>query len=503
MILYLIYLIVLFFTLYVITNHFLIKIRNFPPTIFPMIPIIGHLHHLKKPLHRFFSHLSEKYGPILLLQLGHRRVLLVSSPSLAEECLTKNDLIFANRPNILIGKHLGYDCTSIAWAPYGSLWRSLRKLSSVEIFSSQRLQLLSNIRNDEVRSMISRIYNNKDGIVDLNAIFFELMLNVMMRMISGKKYYGANVEEAEEVERFRKIVTETFFLANTNMGDYLPWLGAIKGEGKKFEEVRQKRDGFIQYLIDEHRKRMASDSPCQNDERNATLIPVLLSLQKSDPDGFYTDGTIKSLLLTLLGAGTDTSSSTMEWGMSLLVNNPEILKKAQNEIDTVIGHDQLMTESDVSRLPYLQCVINEVMRMYPATPMLLPHESSEDCYVGGYRVPRGTMLIVNAWAIQNDPKVWEEPKKFKPERFVGFNAIKDGFKLMPFGVGRRRCPGDALALRIIGFSLGSILQCFDWERVGQEMVDMTEGFGLTMPKAEPLRVKCKPRSSMLKLLSQI
>ncbi|XP_065871542.1 cytochrome P450 81Q32-like [Euphorbia lathyris] len=496
------YLIVLFLILYTITNHFRNKIRNFPPSPFPKIPIIGHLHLFKKPLHRSLARLSEKYGPILYLQFGHRRVFLISSPTLAEECFTKNDIALANRPRILIGKHFGYNYTSIIWAPYGDLWRNLRKLSGLEILSSHRLQLLSTIRSEEVKLMLGRFYKNKDGVIDLKAPFFELMLNVMMRMISGKKYYGENVEEVEEVARFRKMVTDTLFLANSNVGDYLPLLGAIKGEGKKFQETHEQRDGFIEYLIAEHRKRAAIDSPSENDERNKTLIPVLLSLQKSDPE-FYTDETIKSLLLALLSAGTDTSSATMEWGISLLVNNPEILKKAQNEIDTIIGHDQLMTESDVSRLPYFQCVINEVMRMYPTAPLLLPHESLEECHIGGYRVRRGTMLLVNQWAIQNDPKVWDEPKKFKPERFIGFDAVKDGFKLMPFGSGRRKCPGEGLALRMIGLSLGSIIQCFDWERVGKEMVDMKEGFGLTMPKANPIPVKYKPRPCMVKLLSQI
>ncbi|KAF2324310.1 hypothetical protein GH714_012249 [Hevea brasiliensis] len=197
----------------------------------------------------------------LLLDFGYRRVLLVSSPSAVEECFTKNDVVFANRPRLLHGKHLGYNYTSLVWAPYGDLWRNLRKLSSLEILSSHRLQLLSSIRSDEV----------------------------------------------------------------------------------------------------------------------------------------------------LLAAGTDTSAVTMEWAMSLLVNDIEILKKAQNEIDNVIGHDRLMTESDTLKIPYLHCIISEVMRMYPPGPLLVPHESSEECSIGGYRVPPGTMLIVNMWSIQNDPRVWEEP----------------------------------------------------------------------------------------------
>ncbi|XP_021691637.2 cytochrome P450 81Q32 [Hevea brasiliensis] len=491
----------LFLVLYVLTKHFFNKIRNLPPSPFPALPIIGHLHLLRKPLHRSLSAISNRYGPVLILQFGYRHVLLVSSPSAAEECFTKNDVVFANRPRLLHGKHIGYNYTSLAWAPYGDLWRNLRKLSSLEILSSHRLQLLSSIRSDEVKLLIRRLFNNKDEKLDLKSAFFELMLNVMMRMIAGKRYYGENVEEVEKAASFQKIVRETFLFAGTsNMGDFLPLLAKIGGVEKRLLDLQKRRDGFIQVLIEEHRKRM-STSP--SEEKNKTLIEVLLTLQQSDPD-CYTDQTIKSLMLLLLAAGTDTSAVTMEWAMSLLVNNPEILKKAQSEIDNVVGQDHLMNESDALKIPYLHCIISEVMRMYPAGPLLVPHESSEECSIGGYRVPPGTMLLVNMWSIQNDPRVWEEPKKFKPERFEGCEAgVRDGFRLMPFGSGRRSCPGEGLALRMVGLTLGSVLQCFEWERVGKEMVDMTEGVGLTMPKAQPLIVKCRPRPSMVNLLSQV
>ncbi|KAL2471591.1 Cytochrome [Abeliophyllum distichum] len=191
----------------------------------------------------------------------------------------------------------------------------------------------------------------------------------------------------------------------------------------------------------------------------------------------------------------------MEWALSLLLNNQEVLKKAQSEIDSRIGHERLIDESDIANLPYLRCIINETLRMYPSGPLLVPHESSDDSIVGGYHVPAGTMLLVNLWAIHNDPKIWEEPRKFSPERFQGLEGTRDGFKLMPFGSGRRGCPGESLAWRMIGLGLGSIFQCFDWEKICKDMVDMTEGAGLSMPKAEPLIAKCSPRPMAAKLLS--
>ncbi|GKE34815.1 cytochrome P450 81E8-like protein, partial [Tanacetum coccineum] len=205
----------------------------------------------------------------------------------------------------------------------------------------------------------------------------------------------------------------------------------------------------------------------------------------------------------LLSAGTDTSAGTMEWAMSLLLNHPQALKKAQNEIHNVVGNDRLVDESDIVNLPYLRCIMNETFRLCPPGPLLVPHETSDNCVVGGYFIPRGTMLLVNQWAIHHDPKLWTDPEMFKPERFEGLEGTRDAFKLMPFGSGRRSCPGEGLAIRVMGSTLSLLIQCFDWERLSEKMVDMSEAPGLTMPKAEPLVAKCKPRVEMQSLLSEL
>ena len=195
-------------------------------------------------------------------------------------------------------------------------------------------------------------------------------------------------------------------------------------------------------------------------------------------------------------AGIETSAVTLEWAMSSLLNHPEILIKAKEELDAHIGQDRLLDEPDVSKLPYLQCIISETLRLHLAAPLLGPHLSSDDCTIQGYHVPKNTVVLVNAWAIHRDPKLWNEPMRFRPERFE-----KEGedHKLLPFGLGRRSCPGAGLAQRTVGLTLGLLIQCFDWKRLNEEKIDMTEGRRITMPKVIPLEALCKARPAIHKL----
>ncbi|KAJ9567042.1 hypothetical protein OSB04_003008 [Centaurea solstitialis] len=493
--------------LYMITKHFLHKFRKFPPRPFFSLPIIGHLYLLNKPLHRTLAKISNRYGPVVFLELGSRPVLLVSSPAAAEDCFTTNDLTFANRPKLLAGKHLGYNYTTLAWAPYGPHWRNLRRIASLEILSANRIQKFTGIRRDEIISLVSNLFagSQKDDrfvVADMKSCFFKMTLNTIMMMIIGRRCYGEDTEEPV-AGKLREMVEETFRLSGgmSNIGDFLPmvkWVGLNSME-KKMEELNLKKDSTMQEMIEGHRRMRKSDSACY--EEGKTIVDVLLSLQQMEPE-YYTDEIIRGLILVMISTGTDTSAGTLEWALSLLLNHPDSLKTAINEIDNKVGSSRLMNDSDLSNLPYLHGVINETFRMCPVAPLIPPHESTKECIVGGFRVPAGTMLLVNLWAIQNDPKLWKEAERFKPERWIEIEGQRDGFKFMPFGSGRRACPGEGLAMRMIGLSLGMLLQCFEWERIGVEKVDMNEGFGLTMPKARPLVAKYRPRPHMVDLLSR-
>lgn len=191
---------------------------------------------------------------------------------------------------------------------------------------------------------------------------------------------------------------------------------------------------------------------------------------------------------------------TIQWAMRLLLAHPKVFQKLRFEIDSKVGNKRLLNDSDFNNLPYLQCVINETLRLYSLVPLLLPHYSLEDCSVGGYHVPKNTILMVNAWAIHRDPELWDEPEKFIPERFEDMDgAKKEGFnyKFIPFGMGRRACPGANMGMRTVSLGLGSLVQWFDWKNVelDENYRNMDEYYNSNVisSKDKPFEAICIPR----------
>ncbi|KAL2896634.1 Isoflavone 2'-hydroxylase [Bienertia sinuspersici] len=482
----------LFLATYYTLKHTFLRSKlknNLPPSPFLSFPIIGHLYLFKKPLHRSLARVAAQYGPILYLRFGSLPVLLLSSPSAVEECLVRND-VFVDRPRLLPGKYNGNNYTSIAWSPAGNHWKNLRRIAAVEMLSPQRLQILSGIRANVARSFIKRMMklqnSSVDGVIEMKSALFGLTVDNMMRMLMGKSNYddeeGSNNKGEEYCRRFEEIVEESFSRSGvSNLEDFLPILKLFKvflgSNEETLKKMKEEKDEIMKSFFKEHRE--------------------------MEKEGRLLDERKRSMLHSLFQGGIDTSAATVVWALSLLLNNPEILKKAQDEIDKNVGYERLVEESDKNNIPYIQCIINETLRMYPTGPLGLPRKSIGDCNVGGYHVPRGSMLVYNIWSIHNDPRIWEEPRKFKPERFVGVEGNRLGYKFIPFGVGRQSCPGEHLAGKVVWLAVALLIQCFNWESVGKEWVDMKEIGGVSLTKLEPLKAKCYPRPCMMKLLSQL
>uniref|UniRef100_A0ACD5WDS3 Uncharacterized protein n=1 Tax=Avena sativa TaxID=4498 RepID=A0ACD5WDS3_AVESA len=480
-----------------------------PPSL-RAIPFLGHLHLVGKPFHASLWRLAARLGPVYSLRLGSRRAVVVSSSECATECFTEHDVTFANRPRFPAQLLVSFDGTALVTSSYGPHWRNLRRVAAVHLLSTNRVAGMSGVIAAEVRAMAHRLCRAAAAApggaarVHMKRTLFQLSLSVLMETIAHTKgtrsEADADTDMSVEAQEFKKVIDRIVpHLGAANMWDYLPvmqWFDVF-GIRNKILDAVSRRDAFLRQLIAAVRRRLA-DGGSDGDKKS--MIAVLLTLQKTEPE-IYNDTMITALCANLIGAGTETTSTMTEWAMSLLLNHPAVLEKAQAEIDALVGTSRLVSAADVAHLAYLQCIVSETLRLYPAAPTLLPHLSSADSNVGGYNVPRDTMLIVNAYAIHRDPAAWEDPLEFRPERFADGKA--NGLFMIPFGMGRRRCPGKTLALRMIGMALATLVQCFDWERVDDMEVDMTEGGGLTIAKVVPLEAICRPRAVMHDVLQNL
>ncbi|KAA8528591.1 hypothetical protein F0562_035946 [Nyssa sinensis] len=475
-------------------------------------PIMGHLHLLggsDQLSHKALASMADKYGPIFSIKLGVHQALVVSDWEIAKECFTTNDKVFANRPKSVAVELLSYNYAMFGFASYSPYWRQMRKMIMLELLSNRRVDMLGHVRASEVKESIKKIYelwvknrSASDKVkVEMKRWLGDLSLSMMVRILAGKQYL---IDEENGV-RFQKAINKFFeqmgmFLVSDAI-PFLRWFD-LGGHEKAMKKTAKEMDDNFQGWLDEHKRKRNSGQVIKRDQQD--FMDVLLSIfyggDKADqdlPSGFDADTIIKATCMSMLTGGTDTTIVTMTWALTLLLNNQQALRKAQEELDIHVGRERQVESSDLKNLIYIQAILKETLRLYPPGPLSPPHESMEDCTVGGYKIPKGTRLLVNFWKLHRDPRVWSDPGEFKPERFLTSHKDVDvrgqHFELIPFGSGRRMCPGISLAMQHTELTLASLLHGFELETPFNEPVDMTESFGLTIPKATPLEVLLTPR----------
>jgi cytochrome P450 len=469
--------------------------RRLPPGPFPL-PIIGNLHQLGKLPHQALAALSLKFGPLMSLNLGSALTLVVSSPDMAKEFFKTHDLVFASRPPSAASNSFWYNCTDIGFAPYGHYWREVRKLCVFQLLNSRRLEFFRFIREEEVSAMIQSIANS-DHPVNISKTVSTLATDIMCRMTFGKKFSD---QDSIGSRRINSMIKESFVLAGAfNFGDYIPslaWMD-LQGLNRRMKDVHSIQDYFLEKILDEH---VAQNDP--NVTRDLVDVLLAASVDK-DMELQITRDNIKSLLYDMLSAGTDTSSTTLEWAMAELLRNPTMLKKVQDELERVVGMERMVRESDLPSLLYLQAVVKETLRLHPASPLALPHLSMEACNVLGYEIPKNTHVLVNLWAIGRNPAAWEDAERFVPERFMKGCSMEEKLRnceWIPFGAGRRGCPGEELGMLVVQYGLAQLLHCFDWtlpDKMNGLELDMSEKYGITVRTANEIFAVRTPRPVVL------
>ncbi|KAG5583211.1 hypothetical protein H5410_053838 [Solanum commersonii] len=490
------------------------KSTKLPPKIPGSWPIIGHLRGFgdgeNVPLARTFGKLSDQYCPIFTIKLGMYRYCVINNWEAAKDCFTINDKELAARPISLAAEHYGYNYARFSFANYGPYYCQVRKLVLQNVLSSTRLEKVKHVRISEVEISIKELYNlcgkgDNSNTINISKWFEKLTLNIIVKMIAGKRYIS--LEKDEEAQCFRKAFAKIMYLAGEFiLYDAIPFkifkYVDFQGHIKTMKQIYKDLDHILQNWVNEHKEKKKFEGDNNNEQDCIDSMLSVTKLEDFKAYGYTRDTVIKATILSMLLDGSDTTAVHLTWLMSLLLNNPHVMNHAQEEINKKVGKDRWVEESDIKDLVYLQAIVKEALRLYPPAPLLVPHEAVEDCTVAGYNIPKGTRLFPNAWKIQRDPRIYSEPDKFMPERFLNEHSNVDArgqhFEFIPFGSGRRSCPGINFATQVAHLTIGRLIQGFNFGTPSNLPVDMTEGQGITMPKAKPVEVVITPRlNSML------
>ncbi|EPS57881.1 flavonoid 3'-hydroxylase, partial [Genlisea aurea] len=389
--------------------------KRFPPGPTPW-PLLGNIPQLGVKPHQSMAALAGVYGPLLHLKMGFQHVVVAASASVAEQFLKVHDANFSSRPPNAGGKYVAYNYQDLVFAPYGPRWRLLRKICALHLFSAKALDDFVHVRQEEVGILGRVLVSAGKNPVALGQVLNVCATNAIARVMLGRRVVGHSTGGGDaKAEEFKALVVDLMVTAGIfNLGDFIPLLEPLdlQGVATKLKKIHKRFDEFLSKILDQHK-----NSDAGSREKHVDLLSTLISFKDAD-GAALTDTEIKALLLNLFTAGTDTTSSTVEWAVAELLRKPEILDRAQRELDSVVGKDRPVAESDLSRLPYLQAVVKENFRLHPSTPLSLPRIADQDCEVNGYFIPKGTTLLVNVWAISRDGDQWKDPLEFRPDRFL-------------------------------------------------------------------------------------
>lgn len=473
--------------------------QQLPPSP-PKLPVIGNFHQIGELPHQSLWQHSKKYGPVMLLKLGRVPLVVISSAEAARDVLKVHDLDCCSRPRLTGSGKLTYNYSDIGFSPYSDYWRELRKISVLELFSLKRVQSFRFIREEEVALLMNSISESSSSAspVDLSEKMFALTGSITFRMAFGKRFRGSNFDNHRFEELVHAVESLVGGFTAAECFPYVGWIiDRLNGYHTKLERVFQELDTLFQQIIDDHLKPVETT---KQEHVKEDIIDVMLKIERDqaeshESEAWLTKNHMKAVLLNIFLGGVDTSAITVVWAVAELCKNPRLMKKAQAEIRNRIANKGRVTEADIDQLQYLKMVIKETLRLHPPAPLLITRDTLHHFKVDGYEIYPKTLIQVNAWAIGRDPKYWENPEQFIPERFTDNSVDFKGqhFEYLPFGSGRRICPGINMGLIMSELALANLLYCFDWklpngrEEHGINMnMEEAPGVSLTLSKKTPL-----------------
>ncbi|XP_043693448.1 cytochrome P450 89A2-like [Telopea speciosissima] len=470
----------------------------------PKVPIIGNLLWFYKSfsdLEPILQSLRHKYGPIITLHIGSRPAIFITDHSLAHQALVENGAAFADRPpSSASSRIITTNQHNINSAGYGPLWRVLRRNLTSELLHPSKVKSFSHARKWVLEILKSRLRFHGESGEPLRVIdtFQFVMFCLLVFMCFGDKLDEKVIREIEDVERTLLVNIRSF-----NVLAFFPKLGKIffRKRWQKLLDIRQRQDSVISSQIRARRERMEKKQE-DPDELFVSYVDTMFNLQIPDDEGGrkLTEQEMVTLCSEFLNAGTDTTSTALQWIMANLVKNQETQEKLYSEIKRVVvtGEEEIK-EEDLAKMPYLKAVVLEGLRRHPPGHFVLPHAVTEDIVLDGHVIPKNAAVNFTIAEMGRDPKVWKDPMEFEPERFLGdegevfdITGTRE-IKMMPFGAGRRICPGLGLAVLHLEFFVANLIRDYKWTAVEGVDVDLSEQLEFTVVMKNPLHAHISPR----------
>ncbi|KAI5663688.1 hypothetical protein M9H77_23011 [Catharanthus roseus] len=481
---------------------------NLPPGPKPW-PIFGCLFEMMrnprptyKWIHKIMLQMSTE---IACIQLGRVHVITVTSPELAREFLKTQDSIFSSRPLSMVAEICSNGYLSVILSPYGNQWKKMKKILVSNLISPTRHAWLTSKIAEEADELVNYVFNqcgnnnSSCGIINVRKATRFYGANVMKKMIFSKRLFRNGTEEDEEGEYIDALFTILAYIHSFSISDFFQWIRIFDfdGHGRIIKEaltiVRKYHDPEI-------KERMLS---WENDLKSEEVdfLDVLIMLKDQNGRPMLTIEEIEALVMDLMLATVDNPSSAVEWALAEMINEPELLARAREELDSIVGKERFAQEPDLPRLNYIKACAREAFRLHPIAPFNVPHLSTEHTILGGYFIPKGSHVLISRFGIGRNPRVWEEPLKFKPERH-----LKDGnckvvlndpeLNVFSFGTGRRGCPGVTIGSMMTTLMISRLVQGFTWTVPSNvSKIELIEGKN-DLFLENPLLAQAKPRLPM-------
>ncbi|XP_006823766.1 cytochrome P450 2U1-like [Saccoglossus kowalevskii] len=470
-------------------HHYQAPCKNFPPGPWGL-PIIGSFIYFGKTSYKDMMRLSKQYGDVYSLKMGSRIVVVVSGTDAIKECLVKRGNTFADRPNMWLMDLFNPKYEGIADGHFDEKWQRRRQFAHTTLrgFGFGKTSMESKI-SEEVSFLLDEFRDIQGKPIDAGPMVNRSVSNVICSIAFGKRFdYSDNTFKLmiDVMGKWFELAGKMFEL------DLFPFLRPFsKTHIDCFVQLGDDLKKFCKQQIDEHREVFDPDNI--GDFIDAYLAETM----KQDGNEDFTDDQLKHTLVDLFSAGTETTATTLKWGLLFMVLHPEIQERVFNEIDQVVGVNRLPRLEDRKDLPYTEATILEIQRLGSIVPFALQHSTMRHSILGGYNIPKGTELTVLLWSIHHDQNAWSNPGKFDPKRFYDsmINAVRKSDHFMPFSAGRRVCMGEQLAKHELFLYFTAMIHQFKFTLPVGTKKPCTEGvLGLTLVPA-PFKVIIEERNS--------